>query len=255
LPSLLDLQRDFGRALREPDGDLSPWIAGGDAAQRLAFYRGTIHGALVKTLRLSFPTVERLVGSDFFGGAASLFAQAHPATSAYLNEYGGEFPSFLAGLSQCASLVYLPDVAQLDWAVARALQAPDALPLPADALAQRVESAHSLCFVAHPSVSLVRSAFPIHQIWRAVLARDEAGLASIDLAAGAAHLIVQRIAEEVEVLAIDSEEWLFSEALLTGMPFGHAIERAEVDAAACLARHLAQGRIVGVVAHHEQEAT
>lgn len=258
MPSLLELQRDLGRALREPGGAVPPWIAGDDAAERLAIYRGTIDGTLVKALRLNFPTVQRLVGPEFFDGAASLFAQVHAATAADLNAYGIGFPNFLAGLPQCAGLAYLPDVARLDWAVARALHAPDARPLAPEALAGWTERADGLCFTAHPSVSLVRSAFPIHAIWHAVLARDDAQIASIDLSAGPVHLIVQRLDDDVEAVAIEASEWRFAEALLTGHRLGRLLELDEIDAAPCLARHLAAGRIVAFTTwetEHEELAS
>ena len=40
-------------------------------------------------------------------------------------------------------------------------------------------------------------------IWRAVLARDDAAMAAIDLAAGAVRLLIERRAGEIEVTRID----------------------------------------------------
>src|SRR5213076_3146494 len=143
----------------------------------------------------------------FFEGAAAIFSDAHPAETADLDAYDERFPAFLEALPQCASLAYLADVARLDWAVARALHAPDTQPLASCALAARVDDAHELCFVPHACVSLLRSEFPVHEIWHAVLTRDDARLTSIDLTAAPVHLIVQRPADEVEVVAIDADEW------------------------------------------------
>lgn len=253
--SLLEVQRGLRSVLMGGDVPSPAWIAGDDAAERLAVYRGTIRTTFVKALRLNFPTVERLVGREFFEGAASLFAHGHTAGVAVLDAYGEAFPAFLQDLAQCEHLEYLADVARLDWAVARALHAPDAQPVPAGALAGYLEHADDLRFIAHPSISFLHSAFAVHEIWRAVLSRDEGLLAAIDLTAGPVHLIVQRIRGEVEVVAMDSPEWLFAKALLGGLPLGRAVEEAHVDAGPALARHLAAGRIVAVDRHHTEECS
>lgn len=255
MPNLLELQRDMCRVLCEPDGAAAPWIAGDDARETLAIHRATILGTLVKALRLTFPTVERLVGAEFFEGAASLFARTQRPVAADLNVYGDGFPGFLRDLPQCAGLEYLPDVAHLDRAVALALHAPDERPLSAETLESLVVRAEQISFVAHPSVSLVRSPFPVHEIWRAVLASDDASLAALDLARGPVHLVVQRIAEEVELVEMEAQEWRFAEQLLSGVPLGRAMEAVDVDAAACIARHLTAGRIVGIASDHAKEGT
>jgi hypothetical protein len=87
----------------------------------------------------------------------------------------------------------------------------------------------------------------VHEIWHAVLSRSDARLAAINLTSGPVHLIVQRPADEVEVVAIDAREWRFTEALFAGMPLGEALEGAEVGVGACLAGYLAAGRIAAVM--------
>jgi hypothetical protein len=87
-----------------------------------------------------------------------------------------------ANLFVLRSLAYLADVARLEWAVNRALHAPDAQPLDASTLATVAPSDHErVCFVALPSVSMLRSSFPVDAIWGAVLQQDEAAMAAIDL--------------------------------------------------------------------------
>jgi hypothetical protein len=253
LSSLLELQREIRSVLLETDARVPSLIRGDDAADRLAIYRNTIRGTLAKTLRLSYPTVERLVGAEFFDGAAAIFCDSHPAESADLNAYDVRFPAFLEALPQCAHLAYLGDVARLDWAVSRALHAPDVTPVAPSALAATGDDAHELCFISPPCLSLLRSAFPVHEIWQAVLARDDMRLAAIDLTSGPVYLIVQRPANEVEVVTMDASEWRFTEALFAGTPLGAALEVADIEAAGCLARHLAAGRIAAISAANREK--
>src|SRR6266852_5083556 len=98
MPPLLDLQRAIHRSLaRGEDGEISAHLVadGTEPAERLGIYRNTLESALTAALRLSYPAVERLVGSEFFEGAARLFIKEQRPQNAYLDEYGAGFPEFL----------------------------------------------------------------------------------------------------------------------------------------------------------------
>jgi len=75
-----------------------------------------------------------LVGEEFFEGAAQFFIAEHPPRAAWLDQFGGEFPDFLRAFPQAKSIVYLGDVAELEWAVNSALHAADVAQLDVAAL-------------------------------------------------------------------------------------------------------------------------
>jgi hypothetical protein len=249
MPSLRDVQHAMRRSLlQDANGNAAAHIVGAGLAprQRLNVYRNTILGALANALRLSFPAVQRLVGADFFEGAAQIFAREQPPRCADLNAYGAEFPDFLQRFEPAATLAYLADVARLEWAVNRALHAPDVRALDALALTAVAPSDHDrVCFVAHPSISMLRSKFPVDAIWRAVLQQDETAMAAIDLGTGPVCLTVQRLADEVEVERLDEGAWRFASALLGGQTLGAALEAApDVEGSSLLAQHLLAGHCV-----------
>jgi hypothetical protein len=262
MPSLREVQQAIRLSIVERHDDAaSAWILGDELApaQRLSVYRNTFASNLANALRLSFPAVHRLVGAEFFDSAARIFAHERPPLSAYLDEYGGEFAAFLARFPPAASLAYLPDVARLEWAVNRALHAPDVQPLDPMQLAALAPSDHDrVRFVAHPSVSLVRTGYPADTIWRAVLARDDAALAAIDLYSGPVWLLVERLPTGVEVSRTDEASSRFATTLLAGQPLGAALDAATgVDAPTLLAQHIAAGRFIGfdLADHPRQEAS
>ncbi|MBX9682658.1 MAG: DNA-binding domain-containing protein, partial [Hyphomicrobium sp.] len=127
MPSLLKVQQTVMHSLAYGDdaGAATLLRANGiDPGELLGIYRNTLRGTLVGALRLTFPAVQRLVGEEFFEGAARLFIEERLPASAYLDEYGAEFGDFLGRLPAASSLTYLPEVATLEWAVSRALHAP-----------------------------------------------------------------------------------------------------------------------------------
>jgi hypothetical protein len=248
VPALLDLQlalrdRLFAEASSPDDEAL---LAGEDSALRLAIYRNTCLSTLVNALRLSFPAVQRLVGADFFEAAAREFIRDCRPTSAYLNDYGAGFPGFLSRFTPAAALVYLGDVAQLEWAINRALHAGDAPPLDLTGLTGLGQAALSrVSFAAHPAVTLLRLDSPADAIWRAVLDQNDAAMAAIDLAAGPVHLLIERDAAGVQVRRLGAAAWEFTAQLCAGKPW-YAVLAAGSNAIsdAWLAEHLAAGRFV-----------
>jgi len=248
-PSLLELQRALRDSLVEHDGcGISAHVVDGgiDATGRLDIYRNTSAGALTTALRLSYPAVHRLVGAEFFKGAAGFFIESFQPKSACLDDYGEEFPAFLSVFEPAASLAYLPDIARLEWAVNRALHAADMEPLDTQRLGALAEAERArVRFAPHPSVSLVRADHPADLIWRAVLEKDDAALSAIYPGAGPVWLLVERLPTGVEVRHMSESAWRFTSALCDGRPLAAALDEApDFDARALLADHLAVGRFI-----------
>jgi hypothetical protein len=239
-PSLLELQRAVARGSAGefvvPDG-LTP-------DSRLGIYRNTFFSVLAAALRISYPTVHRLVGAEFFEGAARVFAEERPPESAYLNEYGAALGDFLARFAPAASLPYLPDVARLEWAVNCALHAPDVPSLDLSRLRDLDDCARALIrFVPHPSLRLVRAEFSADLIWRAVLDQDDEALAAVDPQAGPAWLLVERLVTGVEVHRLGEPAWRFAAALCSGRELCAVLEESPCEEAqGWLAEHLRAGR-------------
>jgi hypothetical protein len=118
-PALTSFQSNFADAL----------LRRGDSfADQPAFsvYRNTVMSGWVDALQANYPAVARLVGAEWFRGAASTYALQHPASDARLMLYGREFPAFLATCEAARDLPYLAGVARLDRAWSEAHVAADA---------------------------------------------------------------------------------------------------------------------------------
>jgi len=169
MPPLLELQRDFSRALLGgPDAAIAGVVAedGLAPARRVQIYRNHVRITLREALAATFPVVARLVGDQYFAGAARRFIETSPPDAPVLSEYGAAFPSFLA--TAPGAPPYLGDVAALEWALNRAYVAPDAPALTGETLADvKPVSFAGLRFAPHPAAALVRSPFPVLAIWQA----------------------------------------------------------------------------------------
>jgi hypothetical protein len=217
--ALRDLQAAFARALLADDvGPVAALIAGGGLAaeERLDIHRNNVFASLTEVLRDTFPAVCRLVDERFFAYAAHQFIRHHPPRRAVLAEYGAQFATFLAGFAPASELVYLCDVARLEWLMAAAANAADAAPMAAAVLAPiPPEDTPRLVLRLHPALGYVASPWPIDRIWRANR-RGADGGEIIDLAAGGVRLEVGRSGEDVMLRALDPASFAFRDALAGG---------------------------------------
>lgn len=248
-PSLLDLQQSLARCLvTGAAADVFACVVhdGLSPRERLGIYRNTFLLTASRALKLAFPAVERLVGSEFFEGAAQIFVAECPPNRADLNLYGDGFPRFLERFAPARTLPYLPDVARLECAVSRALHAEDRPSLDPAELAGLGEADQAeICFAAHPSISTLEASAPVDAIWRSVLHKDDQAMAAVDLSSGPVHLLVERRDDHVEVSRLDVAAWHLSASLFEGLPLGLALERhRDADAPAVLAAHLLTGRFI-----------
>ena len=130
-------QSDFALALRDPDLVLPQGVTAHNSdapRERFAVYRNNVVVGLVGALEARFPATRKIVGEDFFKGAAKLFAATQPPRSPLMLFYGDAFPAFLADFEPAREVPYLADVARLEAARTRAYHAADAKPLTPAAL-------------------------------------------------------------------------------------------------------------------------
>ena len=227
---------DLQRAMRERVLDRSPdrldallldRIDGHGLApsQRLQVYRNNCMISLTEALKATYPVLRRLVGDGFFRTAAVAFIRAHPPQEPRLCAYGATFVSFLESYPPAATLVYLPDVARLEWSLNAAWHAPDAASLTPPELAQAVQAECLLRL--HPACQLLASPWPIERIWRANQPDGDPD-ALIDLDRGGGALLVYRQEFDVAMAAIARGEL----AMLQRFAKGATAESAAGDAIA-----------------------
>jgi hypothetical protein len=243
--ALPDLQAAFAAHLAGADRlDLAAEVLG-DAipgAARLRVYRHHVLESLGAALAATFPTVQALVGADFFRSLARSFVDQSPPRQPVLAEYGEDFPAFVAAYEPARSLPYLADVARLDWALNAAFHAPasgrlaasDLAALPADRLP-------SLRLALARGTVLVSSAHPLDRIWAATQPGAPDG--TVDLDAGGAHLLVLRRPDDAAFIVLSAAEAWF----VGGIALGKSLEEAagmvegEFDLVAGFARVLNLG--------------
>ena len=163
-------QAEFIRAILDPDlaapdGLVTP--EGHPASERFNVYRNNVAVSLTEALQTTFPLLVSALGEDFFKAMAGVFLRKHPPQSPLLMHYGDQMPNFLESFEPVQKYFYLPDIAKLEIALVQSYHAADSQPITPTFLEkippeELMESTFSLA----PSMRLIRSSWPIYQLWR-----------------------------------------------------------------------------------------
>jgi putative DNA-binding protein len=223
MPTLHDLQSDFRRFLTGEAREQLLQVVDGigfDSESRLSIYRNNTTATLTAALKATFPVICRLVDGRFFDYAAHAFIQHNLPTKPCLVEYGGDFPTFLAGFPPAADLDYLPDVARLEWAINRVLRAPQPAPpiSLASLLAVRGDPAQVRLRIAG-CVEYVASPHPIHRIWQ----HNRPGVAPMEMVLDrpGAYLEIHGV-DRLQITDLPPVVWTFRSRIADGAALGAA---------------------------------
>jgi hypothetical protein len=169
---LSDIHQAFVSGIYHFDTDIAPasFIKRGKSLspeESLGVYRGSVYGNLCSALAEIYPAFVQCVGEEFFQALALRYVKTHPSRSASLNHYGEEFSGFVRSFAPLESLPYAGDLAKLEWCWHSAFHAKDQCSLdPARLSGVAEEHYDDLIFSLPLSAHLIRSEYPIRDIWQ-----------------------------------------------------------------------------------------
>jgi len=132
-------------------------------------YHNNFMSTHTKALREIYPAICKLLGDACFENTATVYVPQHLSVSYKLQDYGKIFPDFLELFEPLKNIIYLADVARLEWAI------------------------HELFYTKEDALSTVRmisSRYPILSIWE--LCNDKDADKTLDLSIGPETILIQR---------------------------------------------------------------
>lgn len=242
----------FARAVLDPEAAVPTALAqaaGTVPTRRFGVYRNNVYASLIDLLVARFQVAARLVGEEFFRAMARVYVQKEPPRSPVLLQYGASFSDFIAGFPPAAPVPYLADVARLEWARHVAYHAADAEALSLEVLQAALDGVEGAALTLDPSLSVVRSAYPVVTIWQLVMREAEDEPARLPANGEDALVVRPRTAVEVRRLPEGGAEFVL--ALQHGANLYDAAVAAlaaapEVDLETNLAGLMVSGVIVGI---------
>lgn len=254
---LAGLQQDFiGHLLGRPNSMSARVLPAARVSGEtmLAIYRHAYEQRLVEVLGTDFTKLKALMGPERFQSLALDYIAAHPSNFDSVRWIGHRLAEFLR--RRQAEDRALSDMADFEWAINGAFDAPDAeVSRLADLAAIPVAAWSTMRLVAHPSLRQIDLAYDVPATWLAI----ERGEEPAPPAEKAATWLIWRRGLDVKFRDLPSDEaWALS-AARDSHDFGFICEglgrRGEDGQAAYRAAELIQGWVAtGMIASVETEA-
>ncbi len=175
MQQLHNIQHKFWKNLRCQETSLvnTEFISADDkltATDKINIYRQTSCTAHVNALAQRYSCCEKILGEKYFKQLAKQYFYKYPATSQNLNLYGQFFPEFLqecvTKYAELKDYPYFPDLARFEQAYELTYHAKDDATFDFSALANLDAQSHqNLCFKLSESLYILRSNYPIYEIW------------------------------------------------------------------------------------------
>ena len=226
-PALRDLQRWMAARISplaptDAADALDDWIAGPSEAatsERLDIYVNGYPARIYESLHEAFPAVAHVVGGHAFGELTERYIARVRPRSYNLNHVGESLVAFLAADALSADYPFVPDLAALEWRVTRAFHSFESKPIDPTSLASwTMRDWETAVLHFQPAVALVRSAWPILDVWR----HRETPPDEIDLSleGRAQNVLVYRTGTSVHCIEIESAHAQALAGLLAGGRLG-----------------------------------
>lgn len=210
-----ELQQSFRDNIFNQNGDLS-FISSNFPQERFDVYRQTIFENMVNALRITYPGVWKLLGDECANSVANAYSKMDknlPRTGC-LDDFGGDFPDFLATLKELSELPYLQDYAHYEWLKHLAYIAENANHIdPSDLMKIPEGEIDHITFHFCSSVYIFKSSYPLFDTHE-IVQNDSAK--AITLKQEKAYGVIGRKAGEIHTYWITEEHWNFIKKLSEG---------------------------------------
>ena len=177
------------------------------------------HGYLARiaeVLGLEYAAIRRILGEAAFEAMAGRYLEVFPPRSFDLSRAGDRLPAFLEFDRLSIDLPFLPDLAKLEHTISVAFVAADGASVRWEELRRRPPGQLlGLRFGLLPGVAMVRSDWPLDELWACRFEGDD-GAVSVALEGRPANVLVYRRDGRVRVERVDEVAALLVEAATCG---------------------------------------
>ena len=219
ISSIQQIQHDFISGVFNQDYDcISKHIRQSniDAKFRLKIYRNNIFQCLRHALEMTFPNVWKLVGKECADTIAYRFCQNLnnlPLTPC-LDDWGNRFPAFLQKIEPIHRLVYLKDIAELEWLQHKSNLAANFKALTPSRLQRFSHHLETLRFKFNPSVHLFSSGYLLKEIINFIDQPDDK--IKINLQRQPCYAVIARKSNHVFIQWISRDQFHFFSTIKNG---------------------------------------
>lgn len=219
--------------------------------EHLTIYKNNQMIGLTKALMETFHVCYKLVGRRSFEFIARHYIREHPSFTRNLNEYGATFSEFILNFEPAKELIYLSDVAKLEWNIHEVIIGSDDPEFCWQDLSSIPEHQQgSICFYRSDTSRLQASLYPIDLIF-ATNQSDYTGETLVELN-DPVFLYIGREDYDLKMQRLTEIEWKLLSILnkdhsLAELALENLIIENEIDLSSLLPSLIQRGCISGFV--------
>lgn len=188
----------------------------GSVDERWHVYAHGYMARIVEVVGLEYAAIHRILGEEAFEALLARYLGVFPPRSFDLGRVGNRLAGFLEFDRLTVELPFLPDLAQLERKIAECFVAADDTPATWESLRRRSpEELLRLRFGLLPGVAVLRSAWPLHELWACRFEEDDDAV-SIALEGRPASVLVFRRDGQVRLEVVTEAEAVLVEAASCG---------------------------------------
>ena len=217
MPSLIEIQAHFQNYLLDKSRPILDEIVSTPrirAETRMDVYENAYRLRLIETLTDNFTGLHGLAGDRQFEKIAREYIDAVPSVHKNIRWYGGQMSDFLRHHSPWNARAVLAEMAEADWSILLAFDAPNASRVDEQAImALPVQAWESLKFVFHPSVNRIDVSFNVFKFRKQFIDGSEEIVAPEKLAQPTGWVIWRhRLKQLYRSMQVD-EAWAMDQAI------------------------------------------
>jgi len=169
--TLADLQQAFQTAVLHLQDTAPDFIVATDQAsstERFTVYTEAYRLRLIEALSADYPGLKNLLGAEDFDAMGRAYIDASPSDQFSIRWFGRHLSHFLAETSPYAEQAGIAELANFEWALSEAFDAPDSTVIDYSCLAAIVPTHWpSLRLKLHPSLRRIDLNYNAPQVWQA----------------------------------------------------------------------------------------
>ncbi len=243
MPKCLELQNLFAEYLVSKSERIADKIED-QYRNRLSIYKNNFLLNGEETLAQIFPVVRMLFGVSRFFEVSKNYVESLPATLPNREEWGDEFPAFLAESLAQRQIGYVFDLAQLELYLFQAVRARAARPMKLSDL--EGASAANPHFDLIPGLALLKSEFPVDELYESHVSGRIHEVENFEVKPEPRRLVIFQKDGSAVYVAIENDTFEFIQFLRA-----HGWNETELAkfGADNLIRHLRRCLDLGIITH------
>lgn len=192
--------------------------------ERIGIYRRMYYLRMRDALEIDVPSVHHAIGREQFEELVEQYFTRYPSHSYTLNDTGLMLPTFLRE-SSLPNKEFLAQLAELELAVSRVMDAPETPALTAAEIAAIPPDAWERArFTPVAALEVHAFTYPVHEYLCAV---EDESPTSTSFAPAANYVLIHRSEFRTKHTALDAAEYDLLSALIARVPLGEAFETVQ----------------------------